>query len=184
MAKRYSDEDLATLASLGILVDKRNRLIFIDRILKNGYQLQPVDLKFFRYFSLRHVIALSFYVVGFSIWQINWLLSLAAALLVWLLAEIYLRFIFLKKKPLQSLKEEEIKAVSLVSLQKKQPDIKLKRKIMAYSLLGTVTLILAFFAGYELPYLVTMIGFTVYIWGYVTIMVMARWAKRADGEIQ
>ena len=80
MTKNVTPQQTRALATLSIFIDKRKRYVYVDRFTKQGYQIGQKDLNFLRNFSLRFLIALFVYIVGFSVLSIDWWVAALTAL--------------------------------------------------------------------------------------------------------
>jgi hypothetical protein len=177
MTKNLTQEQIRALATISIFVDKRNRYVYVDRFTKQGYQIGQKDLSFLRNFSLRFLIALFVYIVGFSILSIDWWIAGLTALGGLVASEVLYRIYFLKKLPEVSVKAEDAKKVSWLSVQINEEKPKLRNKLMTFGLLTIISFVFIIFAGYEGEYLFTMAAFQTYLFFYTGVLAYGLFKK-------
>jgi hypothetical protein len=177
MTRNLTPEETRALATLSIFVDKRKRYVYVDRFTKQGYQIGQKDLSFLRTFSLRFLIALFVYIVGFSVLQIDWWIAALTALGGLAVSEAFYRIYFLKKLPEVSVKAEDAKSVSWLSVQISEDKAKLRNKLMTFGLLTIISFVFIIFANYQGEYLFTMAAFQAYLFFYTGVIAYGLFKK-------
>ena len=177
MTKNLTPEQIRALATLSIFVDKRNRYVYVDRFTKQGYQIGQKDLSFLRNFSLRFLIALFVYIVGFSILSVDWWIAALTAIGGLVASEVLYRLYFLKKLPEVTVKADDAKSVSWLNVQISEDKSKLRNKLMTFGLLTIISFVFIIFAGYQGEYLFTMAAFQTYLFFYTGIIAYGLFKK-------
>ncbi|MBV1710337.1 MAG: hypothetical protein KMY54_10840 [Erysipelothrix sp.] len=178
MSKNLTPEQIRALATLSIFVDKRNRYVYVDRFSKQGYQIGQKDLNFLRNFSLRFLIALFVYIVGFSVLSIDWWVAALTALGGLVASEVLYRIYFLKKLPEVSVKAEDAKSVSWLHVQISEDKDKLKKKLISFGLLTVISFVFIIIANYQNEYLFTMAAFQAYLFFYTGVLIYGLYGKK------
>jgi len=183
MAKSsLTPEEIKALHFISVIVDRRNRLIFIDRILNKGYQVKPSHLNLFRFYVFRYLFSLLVYVVGFSFLSLDMWLSLVVGIVVFVLIEIALRVLLLWRMPLVTVKKEDRFAVSWLGTLLSEPIKTLQNRSITFVLMGIFTTATLIVANYQGAYLLTMICFVLYIWLYTGFLIVAYVKKRKQNS--
>ncbi len=177
MTRNLTPEETRALATLSIFVDKRKRYVYVDRLTKKGYQIAQKDLSFLRNFSLRYLIALFVYIVGFSILSVQWWIALLTAMGGLFISEGFYRLAFLKKLPEVSVRPEEAKKVSWLYVQISEDKGKLKNKLMTFGLLSVISFVFILIANYQNEYLWTMAAFQAYLFFYTGVVAYGLFKK-------
>jgi hypothetical protein len=178
MTKNLTPEQIRALATLSIFVDRRNRYVYVDRFTKQGYQIGQKDLNFLRNFSLRFLIALFVYIVGFSLLNIDWWVAALTAIGGLVASEMLYRLFFLKKLPEVTVKAEDSKSVSWLNVQINEDKSKLRKKLISFGLLTVISLVFIIIAGYEGEYLFTMAAFQAYLFFYTGVLIYGLYKKK------
>ncbi|PKM69695.1 MAG: hypothetical protein CVU94_02670 [Firmicutes bacterium HGW-Firmicutes-19] len=177
MTRNLTPEETRALATLSIFVDKRKRYVYVDRFTKKGYQIGQKDLSFLRNFSLRFLIALFVYIVGFSLLQIDWWIAALTALGGLVASELLYRIYFLKKLPEVTVKKADAQSVSWLNVQISEDKAKLRNKLMTFGLLTIISFVFIIFANYQNEYLFTMAAFQAYLFFYTGVIAYGLFKK-------
>jgi hypothetical protein len=178
MTKNLTPEEVRALASLSIFVDKRKRYVFVDRFTKQGYQIAQKDLNFLRNFSMRFLIALFVYIVGFSLLNIDWWVAALTAIGGLAVSELFYRLYFLKKLPEANVKAEDAKSVSWIQVQISDDKDKLRKKLISFGLLTVISFVFIIIANYQNEYLFTMAAFQAYLFFYTGVLIYGLYKKK------
>ncbi|PKM75723.1 MAG: hypothetical protein CVU90_16185 [Firmicutes bacterium HGW-Firmicutes-15] len=177
MTRDLTPEETRALATLSIFVDKRKRYVYVDRFTKKGYQIGQKDLSFLRNFSLRFLIALFVYIVGFSVLSIDWWIAALTAVGGLAVSELIYRMYFLKKLPEVTVKAEDAKSVSWLHVQISEDKDKLRKKLISFGLLTVISFVFIIIANYQNEYLLTMAAFQAYLFFYTGLLIYGFFKK-------
>lgn len=165
---------------LNIYRNKKNRMIYYDKLAKFAYFVDQKDIRFIQLHKYRFQFMLLFVLITYVISNLVWL-SLLVGLLVLFVFEGWFRLIYLKKLP----HYKEFKAptrTSLIQATMNESNQVLKTKMFAFGSISVFSLISAFLGEYTPAYFYGMIAISLFCFVQLIILVYAFIQKKKEGK--
>lgn len=118
------------LAKQNILKDRRRRLLYLSPDKKTGHHIPESDMRLFSTLKNSNLIGLLVFLLIFGILGKSIILGLGLMVLIIGIAQAYLKFVFLKNKPVIKLAEQDIQKIQSVDYIKAMEANKLSQIII------------------------------------------------------
>lgn len=105
------DKKEIELAKQNILKDRRRRLLYLSPDKKTGQHIPESDMRLFSILKNSNLIGLLVFLLIFGILSKSIIIGLGLMLLIMGLAQAYLKFVFLTKRPVIKLAEQDLQKI-------------------------------------------------------------------------